>query len=69
MWRSSLGRKPMEVKLTLANVPEMLFVIRREMSRVLRRAADQEDERTSKRLISIAGAFEVGQSIEERDAS
>ncbi len=48
--------------LRIADMPEIQADLRREMARILRDVADDEEARVADRLRAIATAFEIGQS-------
>ena len=50
--------------IRLEDMPEVLSDLRREMARILREVADDEEARVADRLRAIATAFEIGQSEE-----
>ena len=62
---ASLKSGVLEVRL--ADMPEVLSGLRREMASILREAADEEMiPRTAKRLREIANVFECGQREDDR---
>lgn len=50
------------VTIEIAGMPRLIAELRAEMARLLRDAADDEDNRVAARLHRIADAFECGQS-------
>lgn len=53
-----------DVNIRVADLPEVLWDLRKQLANILRDAARNEDKHTAKRLEDIAAAFEVAATEE-----
>lgn len=54
----------LRVKMSIRDMPEVIYALRHELSQMLRSAAKNESPDVAERLDKVAAAFEAGQSID-----
>lgn len=53
------------LEIRIADTPEMIAILRREMALILREAADGEPQQVQEFAVRVAAAFEVGALVED----